>query len=83
MEKYQGGTSVVLNTGYLSILRNGSKFWQQLDIYFQHKYIEQSIFALLNHFCTAYMYVSRALHACDETVTGWGADWSVLVCVCL
>lgn len=50
-------------------------------------YREQSIFARVNHFCTAYMCVTGAPHACNDKVTGWGC-WlhglggCVCVCVC-
>lgn len=41
-------------------------------------YIEQSIFAQVNHFCTAYMCGTGALHACNDKVTGWWW-WGVLI----
>lgn len=49
-------------------------------------YREQSIFARVNHFCTAYMCVTGALHACNDKVT-WRGCWlhglGGYVCVCV
>lgn len=46
-------------------------------------YIEQSIFAQVNHFCTAYMCVTGALHACNDKVTGWGCWLHGFVWMCV
>lgn len=50
----------------------------------EQTHIEQSIFAQVNHFCTAYVWVTGALHACNDKVAGGGADYMLLCgCVCV
>lgn len=45
--------------------------------------IEQSRFAQVNHFCTAYMRATGLLHACNDKVTWWGCWLHAFVCVCV
>ena len=78
-----GGNNDALNTDSSSLLRNGAKSCQQLDISFQRKYMEQSIFARVNNFCPGYMCVTRAVHACDDKVTGAGCWLEGWMCVCV
>lgn len=49
----------------------------------EQTYIEQSIFAQVNHFCTAYVCVTGALHACNDKVAGWGCWLHAFVWMCV
>lgn len=72
MEKHQGVNNDVLNTGSSSSLKNGGRSCQQLDVSLQQKYMVQSLFARVNHFCLSYMCVTEAVHVFSDKVAGVG-----------